>query len=350
LKSNGFYLQTPDTDIDADSNTSEGVFVFTGGAPGRAITDYVTVTGTVQEFVPSADTASPPVTELTSPTVTLFSTGSTLPSPITLTPIDTMPGGGGSQLEKYEGMRVSIDSLTVIAPTAGSTNEANATGSTNGVFYGVLTGLQRPMREPGIDILDPLPTGAPPTVTRYDGNPERIRVDSDAQPGAAALDLTTGTIVTGLVGPLDYSFRTYTVLPDAATPPGTTPNMSAIPVSAAAADEFTVASFNMERFFDTVDDPGISDVALTPAAFAGRLNKASLAIRTVMRMPDIIGVEEMENLPTLQAVASKVNADAVAAGGADPHYEAILVEGNDIGGIDVGFLVRTDRVTIGDHL
>ena len=38
----------------------------------------------------------------------------------------------------------------------------------------------------------------------------------------------------------------------------------------------------MERFFDTVDDPGVSDVALTPAAFNNRLNKASLAIRNVM--------------------------------------------------------------------
>ena len=29
------------------------------------------------------------------------------------------------------------------------------------------------------------------------------------------------------------------------------------------ADEFRIASFNMERFFDTVDDAGSSDVALT---------------------------------------------------------------------------------------
>ena len=56
----------------------------------------------------------------------------------------------------------------------------------------------------------------------------------------------------------------------------------------------------MERFFDTVDDPGTSDVALTATAFANRLNKASLAIRNVMNTPDIIGVEEMEHLSTLQ--------------------------------------------------
>ena len=60
-----------------------------------------------------------------------------------------------------------------------------------------------------------------------------------------------------------------------------------------------MASFNMQRFFDTVNDPGIDDVALNPTAFNNRLNKASLAIREVMKSPDIIGVEEVENLATL---------------------------------------------------
>src|SRR5262249_45221535 len=55
---------------------------------------------------------------------------------------------------------------------------------------------------------------------------------------------------------------------------------------------------------------------------------------------DIIGVEEMENLPTLQAVADKVNNDATAAGVSSPGYRPFLVEGNDIGGIGVGFLVK----------
>jgi len=68
-----------------------------------------------------------------------------------------------------------------------------------------------------------------------------------------------------------------------------------------------------------------------------------------MRYPDILGVEEMENLTTLQAVADKVNADAVAAGDPNPNYQAYLEEGNDIGGIDVGFLVKgAPRVAVID--
>jgi uncharacterized repeat protein (TIGR01451 family) len=341
LKSNGFYIQEPDADADSDPNTSEGVFVFTSSAPSVAIGDAVIVRGTVAEFIPSADPNSPPVTEISgSPTTTLLSSGNALPTPITLTASDTSPTGSIEQLEKYEGMRVRVNSLTVIAPTQGTVNEAAATSTTSGVFYGVITGVARPFREPGVEVPDPLPAGSPCCVARFDANPERLRVDSDAQPGAAALEVTSGAVVTNLTGPLDYSFRAYTILPDAATPPSMSGNISAIPVPLPGSDQFTVGSFNMERFFDIFNDPNKDDVALTGDAFTRRLNKASLAIRNVMRYPDILGVEEMENLTTLQAVADKVNADAVAAGDPNPNYQAYLEEGNDIGGIDVGFLVK----------
>jgi predicted extracellular nuclease len=110
--------------------------------------------------------------------------------------------------------------------------------------------------------------------------------------------------------------------------------------------EFTVASANLERFFNTVND-GTSEPVLTPAAYANRKKKVSLAIRNFMGFPDILAVEEMENLTTLQDLASTVNADAAAAMQPDPMYQAYLVEGNDVGGIDVGFLVKTAEVQTG---
>ena len=90
-------------------------------------------------------------------------------------------------------------------------------------------------------------------------------------------------------------------------------------------------------FFDTVDDPAITEPVLTSAAFNRRLQKASLGIRDFMRTPDVVGVVEVENLTTLQALATQINNDAVAASQPNPLYTARLVEGNDIGGIDVGF-------------
>ena len=351
-KTNGFFIQAEPGFVDADPSTSEGIFVFTSSAPpaGAAVGNNVRVTGTVQEFIPSADPNSPPATELIGPlSVSVLSTGNPLPAPIVLTAADTNPAGPIDQLEKYEGMRVQVNSLTVVGPTQGSITEQTATTVSNGVFYGVITGVARPFRERGVEVPDPLPPGSPANVPFFDANPERLRVDSDGLVGAAILNVSTGAVVTNLVGPLDYSFRTYTIDPDPAVTPGVSGGISAaIPVPVPAADQFTVASFNLERFFDTVDDPGISDVALTATAFANRLNKASLAIRNVLRTPDILGVEEMENLPTLQTLATKINNDAVAASQPNPNYQAYLVEGNDIGGIDVGFLVKGSRVNVID--
>jgi predicted extracellular nuclease len=350
LRSNGFFLQEPDATVDADPNTSEGIFVFSSSAPpaAAAIGNLVTVGATVQEFIPSADPPSPPVTELVSPTVTLMSTGNPLPAPITITAAETTQASETTNpldsLEEFEGMRVTVASLTVTGPTQGTITEPAATVSSTGVFIGVVTGVARPFREAGIAISDPLPAGAPGTVPRFDENPERIRVDSDAQPGTTALDVNAGTVITNITGPLDFAFRTYTILPDAATPPVVGAQPGSVPVPTPTADELTVASFNMERFFDTVNDPG-NDPVLTAAAFNRRVAKASLIIRTVQKLPDVIGVEEMENLTTLQAVATQVNNDVVGGGGSNPNYVAYLTEGNDIGGIDVGFLVKQSRIT-----
>lgn len=54
-------------------------------------------------------------------------------------------------------MRLRIASLTMVSPTLGSVIESSATGTSNGVFYGVIGGVTRPFREPGIDVRQPLP-------------------------------------------------------------------------------------------------------------------------------------------------------------------------------------------------
>jgi len=341
--SNGFFIQNPDNAADADPNTSEGVFVFTSSRPSSPalVGNLVQVTGTVAEFIPSSDPNSPSSTEISGgPSVTLLTTGNSLPTPVTLTAADTNPSGPIDQLEKYEGMRVHVDVLNVTGPTDGNLSEANATSTSNGVFFGVVSGIPQPFREPGIQLPDPLPAGSPATVTRWDSNPEILRVNTAVQSGSVKLDVTTGATVSNLTGPLDFNSRFYSILTDPDPNTTATGNISATSVPVAAANELTIANFNMERFFDTVDDPG-SDVALSATAFANRLNKASLAIRNVLNTPDIIGVEEMEHLSTLQALADKINSDAVAAAQTNPNYQAYLAEGNDVGGIDVGLLVKS---------
>ena len=78
--------------------------------------------------------------------------------------------------------------------------------------------------------------------------------------------------------------------------------MSGVPVPMPAADEFTVGGFNIENF----------------AGDATQRRKAALAIRQLMRSPDVIGHIEILDQATLQALADQVNADAVAAGEPNP--------------------------------
>lgn len=348
LKSNGFFLQEEVSDYDADPATSEGIYVFTSFAPPAAVAvgNVVSVVGVVAEYVPSADPLQPPLTEIVTPGITFVSAGNPLPTPVILLTIFPDPAGPFDQLERYEGMRVSVPSMTVVAPTRGNISEPNATATGNGIFSGVVTGVARPFRETGIQQPDHGLWPAPPTVPMWDNNPETITVDSDAL-GGPQLDVGTGAVVTGLVGPLDYGFRRYTLLPDPGLTLGITGGPAPAAVTPPGAGEITVATYNVQRFFDTVNDPATSDPVLTPAAFDLRLAKLSDGVRNYLRFPDVLGLQEVENLTTLQAIAARISADAVGAGQGDPLYVAYLSEGNDIGGIDVGFLVKTAQVAPG---
>ena len=340
LRSNGFYLQAPESEADSDPATSEGVFVFTSSAPPSAATvgNRVRVTGSVVEYRPSSDPASPPLTQLGgSVQVSLLSSGNPLPPPVRLTSADLSPAGPADRLERYEGMRVHVPSLLVVAPTGGTFDEVTATGRSNGVLFGVLQGTPRPFREAGADPLTPLPAGSHCCVPRFDGNPERLRVDTDGVAGVAPLDVASGTMLQDVVGPLDFAYRTYTLLPEAVPVATGSPDACAVP--APSADQLTVGSLNLQRFFDATR--GGEGPTLSPEAFAARLAKASLAIRNLLRTPDVLAVVEVEDLATLRALASRISADALAAGAPDPAYQAFLEEGNDPGGIDVGFLVAS---------
>jgi predicted extracellular nuclease len=344
----GFFLQAPDAETDADPLTSEGIYVYTGSAPPAeaAVGNAVRVQATVLEYVPSADPTQPPLTELGSPTVLLQSTGNPLPAAVELTTRFPDPNGAYDQLERLEGMRVTVPSLTVNTPTLGSVNETNASATSNGVFHAVVTGLPRAWRTAGVQQPDPLPAGSPAGVPRWNTNPQVIAVGS-AGLGGERIDVASGCVVLGVSGPLDYSFRRYTIYPETAPSVQCNGADQPTPVPAPQADDVNVATYNMERFFDDQNDPAIGEPVLTPAAYQARLNKASLAIRNYLNTPDILGTVEVENLSVLQTLATRINSDAVAAGQPDPQYVAYLQEGNDVGGIDVGFLVKTAQVGAG---
>ncbi|MFD8686224.1 endonuclease/exonuclease/phosphatase family protein [Streptomyces sp. NPDC059651] len=131
--SKGFWIQ--DTAPDADPRTSEGVFVYTGSAaPTVAVGDSVLVSGTVDEYYPSATTQS--ITEITSPRTTVLSSGNATPAPVVLdaaaVPAAYVPSAGGGSIdalpldpstyaldlyEALEGTRVQIADTRVTGAT-----------------------------------------------------------------------------------------------------------------------------------------------------------------------------------------------------------------------------------------
>ena len=348
--SNGFFMQTPDAEADLDATTSEGVFVFTSTAPpaSAAVGNRVRVNATLDEYNPGGQL---PLTELKNATVVQLSAGNPLPAAIELVDADANATSTLDRLERYEGMRVSIASLKVVAPVDGNINEASATSSSNGIFYGVLPTVARPLREPGIDVLDPIvpPAGVVPPV--FDHNPELIRVRSTGQTGAPNIAVDVGDAVNGLVGVLDYGFAAYTVTPDP-TPAATVvlgSQATAVPV--AASDEITIGGFNLLHFFDDIAD-GNGATKLTTVAYQQRLKKTANAICAFTRNPDILGVVEVEHIKALGELATSINTlqgnvlfPGSCAG--NPAYQAYLIEGNDVGGIDVGFLLKTAEVAPG---
>jgi len=93
---NGFFLQEEDADADSDIQTSEGIFVFTGGEPTVVAGDTVDVAGTVEEFFGMTQLGGAEVSR----------TGTT-----------TLPTAAAIQLsqiatnyEQHEGMRISVTS------------------------------------------------------------------------------------------------------------------------------------------------------------------------------------------------------------------------------------------------
>ena len=345
----GYYIQARDSEADNDSHTPEGILVYTGSGQvptGATVGTEVQVSGTVTLYPSSA---AFPGAELNKPTgFSVLTTSNTLPKPVTLSATLPSPNGGILQLLYLQGMRVTAPSLTVTQPTDGTLTETAETYTSNGQFWGEISGLPRPTREPGLEVRDGLTASQPSSIPRFDDDPETFLVDSLATGAAGVLNVTTGTVLSNVTGVIDannYNGNPGLVVDAANRPTVASNGMTVVPAPAVAAGQISIGDQNMERFYNTIaDTPGA--VVVTPAAYQLRLSKASLGIRNVLNSPDILALEEMENLQTLTDLSNKISADAVAAGQVDPQYQPYLVQGNDPSGINVAFLVKPAKVNV----
>ncbi|MEM8962212.1 MAG: IPTL-CTERM sorting domain-containing protein [Acidobacteriota bacterium] len=319
----GFFMQTPAARDDGDPDTSNGIFVFTGVMPGVSEGDLVDVEGTAVEFFEH--------TQITATMVTMVGTQA-LPTPIDLgTAISTDPNMPTCDImgaDVFEAAYECLESMYVTS-TGITISGSQGFGSDPIAEPFVVAGTTRSFREPGIEF--PGLMGLPV----FDGNVEVFEVDPDklGLPNIAVRSLT-GYTATGGLG---FDFGQYEIWPNAYAfdPDPTLP----VPVRARNAGELTVGSLNMFRFFDDVDDPG-DDQVVSTAEYDTRRAKFVQYILDVLDAPDILGVQEVESLNVLNDLAADI---ALVEG--TVNYTAYLEEGNDVGGIDVGFLVR-DTVTV----
>lgn len=180
----------------------KGVFVFSGSRaappPDAALGNLVSVTGTVEEFRRDNEPLNLTITEISfrqsSDQIRVIAKALPLPKPVMIT-VKDFKLNTPDQLEKYEGMIVAVAEMTVVSPTGGREDSKTGLWNSDGVFFGVVKGIPRPFREPGIDIreVNGSPEGAKlrsqfPKLAVFDGNPETIRVDSNEQTGAVEIE------------------------------------------------------------------------------------------------------------------------------------------------------------------
>jgi predicted extracellular nuclease len=348
VRSTGFYIQAKDSDADSNPATPEGIYVNTATAPPTAyvaVGNNVQVTGVVISPVTATGFLAAPL-EIDSPTgYILLSTGNALPAPITLTSTNFSAAGAYTQLLAYQSMRMTAPSFTTVSGTGGTLNEPTETYTSNGQFYGVLTGVARPFRAAGVDIRATLPAGAPSGTTRWTPPANVLEVDSKAL-GGAAIDLTTGAVLTPATGVLDYSGGTPLLMISAVTAerPVVSPGTMGTSATGAGASQLSVAQLNMQRFYNATGGAA-GAVTLTATDYARRLRKASAAIRNSLAFPDVVAVQEVENLATLNDLAAQISSDATANSQTDPVYVA-YVGTDDSSGLANGFLVKSTKINI----
>lgn len=295
IAGNGFYVQDPVGD--GDPATSDGLFVFTGGAPGLGIGDQVELTGEVSEFTPGGTaTRNLSTTEMTFPEIQV--TGSaTLPEPVLIGQGGRVPPAsnidddafasfdpvtdGIDFLESLEAMRVRVAAPLAVAPTNGF-----------GEIFTVADG--------GADASG-LSSRQTINIAPDDFNPEKIQIDFDEGilPGFAFPAVDTGSRLTDVTGVVGYDFGNFQVHPTEAfdvTPGGLAPATSRIQGSDS---RLTVASYNVlnldpqvERIEQVV---GQRSSEIDDDLGLGRFDAIAAQIVSALNAPDIIALQEVQD-------------------------------------------------------
>jgi uncharacterized protein len=307
-----FFIQDVPGTEDGDPSTSDGLPVFHGSRqPPVVVGDIVWLTGRITEFYG--------LTEMDNNGLTIFleSSDNPLPQPVELDP-PAENDAAAAYFEAYEGMRVSLAQARVIGPTFSGCSFA-VTPADSGQQRIVRQSLDSPVGQ-NINVL------------------HTTDVDCSGFPA-----LVVGDRVAGLVGPLTYHFDLFKIVLQDPQSLTITPRPDQYPPIAAApaAGQFSLASFNVDNYFDTVDDTGdAGEPKPTAAELAAKQAKLIAAIGTTLRCPTFVGLQEVENEALLINLAQGL---ATSCGFT---YQVSHRESADPRGIDVALLTDPRRVMV----
>ena len=303
----GFFIQDPIGDD--NEATSDGLFIaLEAEDPGVAIGDWIRASGTVRESGQQTQLALVSQADLT-----VLRRSQALPLAINYAP----PEDDEEALlynEALEGMLVSVAGpARAVAPTS---------------YYGEFVLVQD--EYPGERVWRGEPTGM--LITVDDGS----SVTHEDQ-STLAYVVAVGDRVSNITGPLAFTYGVYKIEPT--SPPTISAEEMLLP-GFTEADEngFALMTWNVENLFDIINPHPSSPPIPTAGEYQLDLTKIANTIISA-GAPAIIALQEVENIGVLEDIAEH---ELLAEYG----YVPYLLEGDDSRGIDVGYLVRGDRVTV----
>ena len=99
------------------------------------------------------------------------------------------------------------------------------------------------------------------------------------------------------------------------------------------APQITIVSQNLNRLFADKND-GNREKVVSTRIYQNRLNKLVRKIEREFDFPEVMAFQEIENINILDDVSQRLRTQF------NQPYRALLIEGNDTSGIDVGYLVK----------
>ncbi len=300
---------------DGDPNTSDGIAVFLGRhRPTNEIGDFLRITGQVTEF-------------------------------FGLTEIDD------------NGLKISEVKSDSLLPEAEPLN-LPADSVARSTYYEAREGMLVTMTDVA-RVVGPTHSGCGFAVTELDSNVQMLPRQRAGDSSALVLlvlhnsdvdchdlpDLKAGDAVSGLSGPLIYHFDKYKLVQQDSGALFVKPAPWALLASGPllSAGQFSVASFNLENYFDDSKDmPNSAEPELKAESLAIKQRKLAYTLTHTLGCPTLVGVQEVENEELLRELVAQTAAQCGF------EYQISHRDSVDSRGLDVALISDPRRVQILD--